>query len=293
MLVFGHRILFEDAPELTLPSSGHEPQALGTLSVRSAPLPKFSYFTSPIPHSLQRVRFGASVPIGEIDASSEVLMEVAGVVRLAWIPSESVILYEPGDAYRPERLRFWIFHTFLPLILRIGGRFQILHVGAVEIAGRAQIFMAPSFGGKSTLTDYFHRQGHPLLGDDTLGAMGKEDEAFLAVPSWPFHRPYRQAETLGGFTTNFRDLPLPFGTIFLLERAAPDAPIAFRRIEGVEKFRALRLGSFFRLAFLQEREFPLYGALARSLRVEAVSLPWERARIPEFYARLLERVHRG
>jgi len=288
MLVFGHRILFEDAPELTLPPSGHEPQALGTLSVRSAPLPKFSYFTSPIPHSLQRVRFGASVPIGEIDASSEVLMEVAGVVRLAWIPSESVILYEPGDAYRPERLRFWIFHTFLPLILRIGGRFQILHVGAVEIAGRAQIFMAPSFGGKSTLTDYFIQKGHTLYADDTL-PVRKENSQYIAYPSFPYHRPYRQPETLGHRVKNFARGPAPLKALFELEGVAPDAKVEIVSPAGVERFKSFFYSSFIKFSFMKKERFDFFAQMAMEVPVYKVSVPWDLGRLDEVYEAIVRK----
>ena len=69
------------------------------------------------------------------------------------------------------------------------GEQAVVHL--VEVDEQPILFIAPSTGGKSTLGDYFLKQGHPMLSDDKVATFLHEDE-FWAVPSHPHHRPFRE-----------------------------------------------------------------------------------------------------
>ena len=90
-----------------------------------------------------------------------------------------------------ERLRFWVCHTVSPLKFVLEKCYEMLDVGAVDVAGRPIFFSAESFGGKLTLTDYLIQRGHALYADDSL-AIFAQDNSFYAVAFYPFQRPYRE-----------------------------------------------------------------------------------------------------
>ena len=95
-------------------------------------------------------------------------LEVEGVVSFSWTCGEPVIDYcLQGNGSR-ELLVFWFVHIFLPLHLTLERGYDFIHSAAVEIQGQPALFIAPSTGGKSTLGDYFLKQGHAMLSDDKV-----------------------------------------------------------------------------------------------------------------------------
>jgi len=56
----------------------------------------------------------------------------------------------------------------MSLVLRQRGWLP-LHASAIELEGRALLFMGKSGAGKSTLAAAFETGGHPLLADDVVG----------------------------------------------------------------------------------------------------------------------------
>ena len=60
-------------------------------------------------------------------------------------------------------LEYWCFHIVLPIFFTIEETFDFLHAGAVEVEGKLILFVAESFGGKSTMTDFFMKQGHTSI----------------------------------------------------------------------------------------------------------------------------------
>lgn len=217
------------------------------------------------------------------------MMEIKHLLRLVWFPQERTIGYVAESSCSPQQLRFWVYHTFLPLLLQLEERYHILHVGSVKVADEATLFLAPSFGGKSTLTDYFLQKGHALLSDDTL-AVETIGDTFRAVASWPFHRPYREPEVLGKETDNFVTHPLPVRTIFKLEKNLPDAPVTIETIKGIEKFKALHYATFIPISFLKEQSFAFHTAFAKSVSIYRIGVPWRKERLDEVYRAVIDTV---
>ena len=265
-----------------------------TIRVQCLSLPHFGRLTMPYPHSLQQVRYGFHQPMGETKGKHvEWMMEVQRVLKLVWFPGTQTIGYEKLEGYAPERLRFWVYHTFLPLLFQMEDIYHILHAGSVEVEGKAVIFMAPSFGGKSTLTDYFLQKGHRLLSDDTLAIDTQSKGVYRAVASWPFHRPYREAETLGEETVHFVTSPLEIAAVFRLEKSDAGDAIAIEAIQGVEKFKTVHYGTFIPLSFLKERRFAFHAAFAKAVPVYCITIPWKRERLDEVYRSIVAQVRRG
>ena len=132
--------------------------------------------------------------------------EVQDVVTFYWVSGERTIYYELNEEGDANLLSFWFIHLLLPLYMTLENMYDFLHAGAVEVDGKPIFFIAPSMGGKSTMTDYFIKQGHTLVSDDKVPTF-IQDEKFIAVGSHPYHRPYRKFEELGyrveKFTTEF------------------------------------------------------------------------------------------
>ncbi len=162
-------------------------------------------------------------------------LEIKEVVTLIWEHSSGSVLYIRGESYSDELLRYWLFHTFFPLVLEMEGRYRILHTASVEIDGRAVLFSAPSHGGKSTLLDYFLRQGYPLLSDDTLAIEHRED-GFYATGSYPYYRPFRKVESLGLYHPNFVQEPRRISAFFSLQRGKADDKVQISKTRGIRTF---------------------------------------------------------
>ncbi len=289
MIIFNHNLLFQDEPELeegTLRKNGVE-----TIPVVEKPdLQLSEYFMTRsewVDMSGQKARYYSVVPFMEADRTFSWALEISEVLTLVWDATVRKIFYLKGDRYTPERLRFWILHTFFPLVLELERSYRILHVGSVEIEGRPVLFSAFSYGGKSTLTDYFIRQGHTLLSDDSL-AIEKQDDAYYAISSYPFHRPFRKLETLGYFVTDFAIEPKPLHAVFLLEKSDPDASVVVTEIKGIEKFKAFHYSAFINFDFMKEERFEFFMEMARYVPVYKVKVPWDLNRLHEVYDKIIE-----
>ncbi len=281
-MIFGYHIDFCDEPSLNHPTDPSS--AKSTIAVKACLLPQFTILTDYFPHSLQHVRYGGHRPFETTKGKNvEWMMEIENTLTLVWFPQSRTIGYEKGERFTPERLRFWVYHTFLPLLLQMEGVYHILHVGCVEVKGKAVIFMAPSFGGKSTLTDYFLQRGHKLLSDDTLAIEQRADGSHRAVASWPFQRPYRQPETLGDETKHFATMPLEIAAVYRLEKTDETAPVTLEAVKGIEKFKTLHYGSFIPLGFLKEETFAFHTEFAKAVPVYRVDIPWDKERLSEVY----------
>lgn len=147
------------------------------------------------------------------------VFDVEGVVTFFWSSGELTIDYLPNEYFTSELLEYWTLHIALPIFLTIEEHCYFLHAGAVEIDNAPILFVAESFGGKSTMTDFFIKKGHAMVSDDKVAIL-EEDGRLLAVPSHPHHRPYRKMEDLGYFVKNMSDTPKPIHAIYKLHRVA-------------------------------------------------------------------------
>jgi len=294
-MIFSHHFDFQNEPTLqreyisppSNPLYGTENQIISVIDSSKSPLLKEFPLKSDWDYmSGQRTRYLSKLPFKESDENFTWALDIKDVLTLIWDAHNQNIIYIKGKNYTTERLCFWIYHTFFPLVLELKQKYHILHVGSVEIEGKPILFSAPSFGGKSTLTDYFIRKGHAMLSDDTM-AIDKHGDTYYAIPSYPFYRPYRKVETLGYPVENFVTEPKPLHTIYILEKNEPDAKVEIVEIKGIEKFKAINHSSFVDIYFMKQRRFIFFTEMARHIPVYKVKIPWDLKRLDEVYKAII------
>ncbi len=245
-------------------------------------LESYPYSKPWVPLSGQQGRYFSQTPFEEAGETFSWGLEIQNVLTLVWQPELQTILYMKHNHYTAQRLQFWIYHTFFPMSLEFNHVYHYLHVGAVETDGKTLFFSAPSFGGKSTLTDYFIQQGATLISDDALG-IEKRENAYHAVPAYPFHRPYREPEVLGYKVEKFAQEAKAVYAVFLLKQVDPTEPVHISRVKGIEKFKALHHAVFIEFPFRKKERFDFFSKMAQSVPVYEVSIPWDLNRLDEVY----------
>ena len=214
-------------------------------------------------------------------------LEVEGVVSFHWVGDDPIIHYQLHDQGTRALLVFWFVHIFLPLHLTLERGYDFIHGAAVEVDEQPILFIAPSTGGKSTLGDYFLKQGHPMLSDDKVATF-LEQGRYYAVPSHPHHRPFRQFEVLGNPVEHFATQARPIHAFYVLERAEPDADIEITEVTGFRKFEQLLPNYLYSFSFLQEQRLRWLAQLADQSLVYRVSRPWNLDRMHETYEAICE-----
>ena len=208
--------------------------------------------------------------------------EVQDVVTFYWVGGERVIYYALGGKGDANLLGFWFIHLLLPLYMTLENMYDFLHAGAVEVEGKPIFFIAPSMGGKSTMTDYFIKQGHRLISDDKVPTF-IQDGNFMAVGSHPYHRPYRKFEELGyrveKFTTAFK----PIHAFYELEGVEGDADIVIDEIKGFSKFDALLPNYLYMFSWLRPERLKYLSDMLNDIKVFHVKVPWEMERLVEVH----------
>ena len=213
--------------------------------------------------------------------------EVQNIVKFYWIGGERTIYYELGEKGDVNLLSFWFIHLLLPLYMTLENMYDFLHSGAVEVEGKPIFFIAPSMGGKSTMTDYFIKQGHPLISDDKVPTFIQDGE-FMAVGSHPYHRPYRKFEELGyrvnDFTMDFK----PIHAFYELEGVKGDADITIEEIKGFAKFDALLPNYLYMFSYFKPKRLKYLSSMLNNIRVFHVQVPWDVERIGEVHKQIVE-----
>jgi len=213
--------------------------------------------------------------------------EVKDVVTFFWYSGTLKLEYIKHDNFMEELLEYWCLHIVLPIFFTVEETYDFLHAGAVEVYGKPILFVAESFGGKSTITDFFMKQGHIAVSDDKV-AIYENYGQFLAVPSHPHHRPYRKMEDLGVFIEHFALKPKPIHAIYELEKADANVEIKIVELKGVEKFKSLRYASEMNIFFLKARRFEYLVQMAKKVPVFKITVPWNKNRLDEVYSAIHE-----
>ncbi|MEP4486936.1 MAG: hypothetical protein ABJ013_15000 [Halioglobus sp.] len=217
-------------------------------------------------------QYSAQKPFNQCGPTDAWMLHIRDVLILRWKPLENTVWYEPLAEYTPARLRFWILHTLVPVILTQRRYCEFLHAGAIAYNGEAMIFTAASFGGKSTLTHYCLQQGFALVADDCVGlrTLGTKIEA---VPGYPFCRPYRAAEELGTQVSDYAHSCLPVKAIYSLEKVAATATAQLLTLSGAARMQVLWENRFTAVSYLKAEQFKTTATLANELPVYRLLVP--------------------
>ncbi len=212
--------------------------------------------------------------------------EVKGVLSFYWQRGSLTLEYVEHENFTKALLEYWTLHSVLPIFFTIEKVYNFLHAGAVEVEGKPILFIAESFGGKSMITDYFMRQGHTMVSDDSVGTYEK-DGVFYAVPSHPHHRPHRAMEDLGFFVENIAKEPKPIHAIYALEKSDANAEVEIVELQGIEKFKALGYSSMINLSLLKPKRFKYHSHLTQAIPIYRVSVPWDMDRLREVHDKIV------
>lgn len=203
-------------------------------------------------------------------------------------------------------LSFWLERRGTP----------VLHASAVSVDGRAVVFLATNYGGKTSLAATLMQAGHPLLSDDVL-AVETRGSGVVVQPGYPQMRMWpKQAEYfLGRYETlaqvhpalekrrvpvgpngvgAFQQTSEPLGCIYLSEMRSANGSNREVRIDPVSKGDAaieLVRGSFLPnivvAAGLQARRMSLLSQIANQIPVRRLSFPEDPDQLPKVRQHIL------
>jgi len=213
--------------------------------------------------------------------------EVKDVVSFYWLGGHSTIYYELGKEGSDALLTFWFTHIFLPAYFTLEDMYDFIHAGAVEIEAKPVLFIAPSTGGKSTLTDYFIKQGHGLISDDKV-ATYIEDGRFIGVPSHPHHRPYRRFEDLGYRVDNMFSRSKPIHAFYALERNEESSEVIITEIKGFKKFETLLPNYLYSFKYLRAQRLKYLADMVNNIPIYEVKRPWDMDKLVEVHNAIVE-----
>ena len=160
------------------------------------------------------------------------LLEIDDVARYLVRDGTSITI-DPAACANDADIRLFLLGSAMGIVLHQRGLMP-LHANAIEIDGSAVAFMGPSGYGKSTLADWFTRQGYRMVADDVC-AIRLERGVPMVEPGIPRLRLWEDAlaargSTSDGLTRSFSrdpayrkfDFPLPVeaGTAAALPLAA-------------------------------------------------------------------------
>lgn len=208
------------------------------------------------------------------------MIAIDKVAAFGWRSGEASISYKTFKDWTAARASFWFAHIVLPFYLALEGDAQFLHASALEWNNHAILFTAPSFGGKSTIAKYLYDQGFIWMSDDKVGIRFRNDR-FLASPSLPFSRPFRESESLGTPVERFSRQPRELGAVFRLRTSDAFEAVSTTRLDGFRKYESLWDSDFFGFYSRRQVRFEWLARLADRVPVFELKCPWGLDRLQE------------
>ena len=212
--------------------------------------------------------------------------EVEGVVRFGGSGGDGLVVYDPLELATDELIGFWFIHQLLPIYLTFMKGYHFFHAGSVEVKGGAVVFLAPSKGGKSTITEYFLSKAHGLISDDKL-AIAEVDGRYITFTAHSRYRPYRRNEDLGSRAARIGSSPLPVRAIFTLNPVGPVQPVRMQRIVGSEKFNTLLASRLYLVKGTGASDLKFLGGMAELAPIHRLDVPRSKTRLEEVYQAIM------
>lgn len=129
------------------------------------------------------------LPSEILGSGDDFVLSFAGFARVhVSFANRQVTVFDIGPDADDDTLTHFLCDHVAPRVLAQLGRF-VLHGSAIEMGGRAVIFIGETGAGKSTLAASLQRAGHRLMGDDAVIVTERRD-AFVAEPVYPSLRLY-------------------------------------------------------------------------------------------------------
>ena len=234
-----------------------------------------------------------------VRASSEFFIIDWGNVGVCLIEAGTKVTFEIGEGVDEKDLIPLITGPILAVLLHQRGKL-VLHASAVNIGGRAAVFLGNKGYGKSTLAAHLQSRGYPLISDDMVPVIFNGDVA-KTVPGYPQIRLLPDAvESMGldpdsmqqvnawiskrNFVPNrdFTADPVELGCIFVL---AMSDEITLQELNPYSAFIEIANNTYTG-AFLKETDnigdhFKLCEQLVKKVPVSTLSRPHDFTRMSE------------
>ena len=234
----------------------------------------------------RRVAITSNKPFTDNHTEQTLNFHVEDVVTFSAQKNHDAIYYKVYKEGNDDLVKYWLSHTFLPILFTFEDTYYFLHAGAVEIDFKPVLFVADSFGGKSTLTDFFIQKGHTMISDDKVGVY-EDERGIISVPSYAYHRPYRKVEDLGYPVKNFAKESRVMHAIFNLVKVEASESIKIEEVFGIEKFRILKFSTEIDLPINTKSRFEMLSKIANNVKLYNISIPWDLNRLEEVYEKIV------
>ena len=234
----------------------------------------------------RRVAITSDKPFTDNQTEQTLNFHVEDVVTFSAQKNHDTIYYKVYKEGNDELVKYWFSHTFLPILFTFEDIYYFLHAGAVEINFKPVLFVADSFGGKSTMTDFFIKKGHTMISDDKVGVY-EDDRGIISVPSYAYHRPYRKVEDLGYPVENFAKECRVMHAIFNLVKVEASESIKIEEVFGIEKFQILKFSTEIDLPINLKSRFGMLSKIANNVKLYNISIPWDLNRLEEVYLEIV------
>jgi hypothetical protein len=184
-------------------------------------------------------------------------------IRFTVSDGRTIDIEVPGDVEIID-VRIYLLGSIMGALLHQRGYFPI-HANVVRLGNSAAAFAGHSGAGKSSLAAWLDSRGHEVLSDDlcavrldpagpvvfegiprmklwaeTLRAFNRDEPGLVPVSTDmnKFHVPLRNAGRIGSLD------PVPLSHVYVLEKAAPEAPAGIERLSGARAAQALLANAF-------------------------------------------------
>jgi hypothetical protein len=233
--------------------------------------------------------------------SEAFLLKVDNVAKYLVSAGKQIII-EPVPEVRDNEVRLFLLGSAFAALLQQRGLLP-LHGCAVEVNGRAAIFVGPSGGGKSTLAGALHQRGYRILADDVGVISFSPAGVPFVIAAYPQIKLWADSAQLLGknpdelrrimdsmekyglpLEEGFAGTPLPLERVYELE-VGSSQDLELIEVQGMDKL-VVFVNHTYRRQFLagnpgKKRHFEQCGRAARHCRVSRLRRPWDTARLPE------------
>lgn len=215
------------------------------------------------------------------------------------------------DSSTLEDTATYLLGPVLGFVLRLRG-ITCLHASAVAVGDRAIALVGPANAGKSTTAAVFSRMGLPVLADDIV-ALLERDEVVRVQPAYPQLRLWPESVALLHGSSDalprltptwdkraldltlsggcFQAESLPLAAIYVLAERSHDAAARIEGLQGRESLLTLLANTYVGYlldATMRGQEFESLGRLISSVNVRRVVPSADPARVSQLCARILD-----
>jgi hypothetical protein len=222
------------------------------------------------------------------------------------IQGTHTIVIEPAPGVSMPLLNLPLLGPVMALLLHLRGML-VLHASAIDVGGRAAVFLGAKTAGKSTTAGAFVAAGHRLLADDVLAVDISDPANPNIVPAFPQLKLTQDAAgTLAveqsvalpppvpefpkqqhRLTSGFSHARVPPGCLYVLARGHAPAITPLSMPDALAALLSFSFASLFQLRqsdfdkTMASRHLAQCAALAGAVRVARLELPSDLERLPD------------